>query len=112
MASTLVWPQQALSGLRLRSEPDPDLCLQPGQALLMCGQKRAILQPAVLLDALHPSLNPPTSSSCSSNRRAFPPSLGGALEPPSPRCQPGVGKEGQSAPRCSLQWEGFVINLF
>lgn len=59
MASTLVWPQQALSGLRLRSEPDPDLCLQPGQALLMRGQKRAILQPAVLLDALHPSLNPP-----------------------------------------------------
>ena len=58
MASTPVWPQQALSGLRLRSEPDHDLCLRPGQALLMCGQRQAILQPAVLLDALHPSLNP------------------------------------------------------
>lgn len=112
MASTPAWPQQALSGLRLGSEPDHDLCLRPGQAVLKCGQRRATLQPAALLGALHPSLSPPVSSSRSSNRRASPPALRGALATPPPSCQFGVGKEGQSAPRRSLQWEGFVINLF
>lgn len=84
VASTPVWPQQALSGLRLRSEPDHDLCLRPGQALLMCGQRRAILQPAVLLDALHPSLNPSNLFLLLQQPAGLPSLTGGSTRAPPP----------------------------
>lgn len=112
MASTPAWPQQALSGLKLGSDPDHDLCLRPGRALLKCEQRPGPhTATPVLLEALHPSQ--PSQSLLRLNPAGPPlPHCGGALATTPPAASLVLVRRVKVPPDRSLQWEGLSNKLY